>query len=121
MDGEPCTLKDSAIARLLPLAATTILASLVITTPALAQSDPMCELVTDRTMQFRQVHLTRYNELVKISNSGRASDEDRIEMAAREKIVDEAYYWLKLLAISRANRDTSNCWEIHFKLKRLGY
>jgi hypothetical protein len=96
-----------------------IIASLVIVSPALA--DPVCESVTDRTLQFRQVHLDRYSELVRAVNSGNASDEDRIEMAAREKIVDEAYYWLKLLSLANVNGYTSNCWEIHFKLKRMGY
>jgi hypothetical protein len=104
---------------MLKIAPCAILASLVIVTPALA--DPMCESVTDRTAGFRQVHLDRYSELVKAVNSGNASDADRIEMAAREKIVDEAYSWLKLLSYSNVNGYTSNCWEIHFKLRRMGY
>jgi hypothetical protein len=101
-----------------------ILASLVIATPTLAQQssdNPFCESVTDRTLQFRQVHLDRYSELVKNYNSGRATDDDRKEMHLRERIVDEAYSWLKLLSYSRANGYTANCVEIHIKLKRIGY
>jgi hypothetical protein len=101
-----------------------ILTSLVISTPALAQqrtSAPICESVTERTLQFRQLQLNRYNELVNAFNGGSDSDALRIEMAAREKIVDEAYSWLKLLSYSSVNGYTSNCVEIHFKLKQMGY
>jgi hypothetical protein len=101
-----------------------ILTSLVISTPALAQqrpSAPICESVTERTLQFRQIQLNRYNQLVTAYNSGSVSDEHRIEMVAREKITDEAYEWLKLLSYSSVNGYTSNCVEIHFKLKQMGY
>lgn len=101
-----------------------ILASLTFVAPVFAQqtsADPVCEAVTSRVVNFRQLQLNRYNELVAAVESGNSGDNYQAEIAARSEIFNEAYNWLKLLSYSSVNGYTSNCVEIHYKLKGMGY
>lgn len=104
--------------------AITVLTSLVFVTPVFAQqtpSDPACEAVTKRVVDFRQLQLDRYNELVAAVDSGSSRENHQAEITFRSEIFSESYGWLKLLSYSSVNGYTSNCVEIHYKLRGMGY